>query len=84
MQKLQFRELLAALNRERRRRSLPSRPECRLLRLRAGLTQADIAVSIGITAAAVSRYESGKRRPRPKILDRYLAAIQVLSDAKTT
>lgn len=34
----------------------------RELRTRAGLTQEDIAAALGVTAAAVCQYESGKRR----------------------
>jgi DNA-binding transcriptional regulator YiaG len=76
--------LQQALKRARRRRSLPSPVERRLLRMRAGLSQADIAASLGTTAAAVSRYESGDRAPRPAILDKYLNVLDRLANAKTT
>lgn len=35
----------------------------RRLRLAAGLAQADIAGAIGVTPAAVTRWEAGDRRP---------------------
>jgi DNA-binding transcriptional regulator YiaG len=72
-----------ALDRAQRRRSLPSPVERRLLRMRAGLSQAEIAASLGTTAAAVSRYESGDRDPRGAILDKYLNVLDQLAHAKT-
>ena len=73
-----------ALERVERRRSLPCPAERRLLRLRAGLTLADVAESIGTTAPSVSRYETGRRSPRGLILDKYLEAIKALTHAKPT
>jgi DNA-binding transcriptional regulator YiaG len=70
--------LQEAIERAQHRRSLPSPVECRLLRLRAGLSQSEIAESIGTTAATVSRYETGHRCPRGPILDRYIAACEEL------
>lgn len=79
-----MKQLQAALDRAQRRRSLPAPVERRLLRMRAGLTQADVAASLGTTAAAVSRYESGDREPRPAILDRYLVILERLFGEKTS
>jgi|CXWL01.1.fsa_nt_gi transcriptional regulator with XRE-family HTH domain len=75
--------LQTALDRARRRRGFPSPAARRLLRLRAGLTQADIAKVLGTTTGAISRYESGDREPRPAILDRYLAVLERLSGETT-
>jgi transcriptional regulator with XRE-family HTH domain len=75
--------LQTAIDRARRRRGFPSPAERRLLRLRAGLTQADVAVSLGTTTAAVSRYESGDREPRGAILDAYLTVLERLANANT-
>ena len=74
--------LQTAIDRARRRRGFPSPAERRLLRLRAGLTQADVAASLGTTTAAVSRYESGDREPRRAILDKYLDILERLANAK--
>ena len=79
-----MKQLQAALDRAQRRRSLPSPVERRLLRMRAGLTQADVAGCLGTTTAAVSRYESGDREPSPAILDRYLGVLERLSGEKTS
>ena len=73
--------LQGALDRERRRKSLPGPIERRLLRMQAGLTQSDVAKCLGITAAAVSRYESGARDPRAAILEKYLIVIRRLANA---
>ena len=62
-----------------RRRALPTPIECRLLRLRARISQAEIAEIIGTLPSSVSRYETARRRPRGKILDKYLAVIESLS-----
>jgi transcriptional regulator with XRE-family HTH domain len=75
--------LQTAIDRAQRRRGFPSPAERRLLRLRAGLTQADVAVSLGTTTAAVSRYESGDREPRGAILDAYLTVLERLANANT-
>ena len=40
----------------------------RALRLAAGLTQAGLAARAGVSATAVSGYECGPRRPRPRLL----------------
>jgi len=77
-----MKQLQVALDRAQRRRSLPSPVERRLLRMRAGLTQADVAGCLGTTTAAVSRYESGDRSPRGPIIDRYLDILDRLTDAK--
>lgn len=73
-------KLERALEQARRRRSLPTPVEQRLLRLRAGLSQAAVAASVGVTTAAISRYESGQREPRPEILERYASVLSRLSD----
>jgi len=39
-------------------------------RERAGLTQREVADALGITPAAVSQYEAGKRAPRAEVLER--------------
>jgi len=71
-----------ALARVERRRSLPCPAECRLLRLRAGLTLIDVAETLGVTESSVSRYERGRRRPRGVIADKYVEALGVLRHAK--
>lgn len=72
-------QLEAALARVRQRRNLPPPIERRLLRMRAGLTQSALAASIGVTTAAISRYESGDRTPRPEILAPYADALKRLA-----
>lgn len=73
-----------ALERTRRRKSLPGPIERRLLRMQAGLTQKEVARCIGTTAAAVSRYESGNRQPHGAILDKYLDVLKRLLNEKAT
>ena len=73
-----------ALDRMRRRKSLPGPIERRLLRMQAGLTQQDVAKCLGTTAAAVSRYESGRREPHGDILDKYLIVIERLTNEKAS
>jgi predicted transcriptional regulator len=71
--------LEAALAQARERRNLPPPIERRLLRMRAGLTQSALAASLGITTAAISRYESGDRTPRAEILASYATALARLA-----
>lgn len=67
-----------ALERARRRKELPAPVQRRLLRMRAGITLADVARCLGTTVAAVSRYERGEREPRPAIMVRYLRILERL------
>jgi DNA-binding transcriptional regulator YiaG len=45
--------------------------EARRIRLDAGLSQTEIARSVGVTAGAVSRWETGSRRPVGEAAVRY-------------
>jgi transcriptional regulator with XRE-family HTH domain len=71
--------LTAALDRAKRRRSLPAPARRRLLREGAGLTQIDLARVIGVDRATVSRWESGEREPEEAHLDAYLEALDRLA-----
>lgn len=52
----------------------------RAIRVRAGLSQADMALVVGVSAAAVSRWEAGNRTPQPgKTLERYIKALSFLA-----
>ena len=72
------------LSQARRRRGLPSHVERRRLRVRAGLSQRDVAICLGVTPAAVSRYEAGERSPRGSICDRYINLIARIIREKQT
>ena len=65
--------------RRRAQRALPDPSRCRSLREAAQLTQEDLASVLGVTRAAVSRWELGERRPRAATLERYLAALERLA-----
>jgi len=47
----------------------------RRLRLAAGLRLADVAEVCGVNASCVSRWESGRRRPRSGHADAYAAVL---------
>jgi len=72
-----------ALGRANRRRSFPKPIERRSLRLRAGLTQTDVANAIGSSAATVSRYETGTREPNAKTRERYGKVLDRLAKEVT-
>jgi DNA-binding transcriptional regulator YiaG len=63
----------------RDRRRLPPPPARQLLRERAGVTMDAVAGEVGVTRAAVSRWEAGEREPRPGNLARYLAVLDRLA-----
>jgi DNA-binding transcriptional regulator YiaG len=54
----------AELARARTRGSLPPPALRRLIRERAGLTQAALARALGVNRAVLSRWENGERTPR--------------------
>ena len=64
-----------------KQRSLPSPAVRRALRVAAGLTQADLAAELGVSRAAVARWESGTRVPRGDYRITYAALLRELSRA---
>lgn len=45
-----------------------------------GITQKELAIRIGVTEAAMSRYVSGDREPRPDVLANIATALHTTSD----
>jgi DNA-binding XRE family transcriptional regulator len=71
----------AALRMTRLRRRLPAPAARRLIRERAGVSQAAVASAVGVARPAISRWESGKRTPRGEHLKRYVAALEQMATA---
>lgn len=46
-------------------------------RLRAGVSKADLALQIGVSAAAIGQYEAGVNSPRTDVLERLAKALDV-------
>ncbi|HXF83150.1 MAG TPA: helix-turn-helix transcriptional regulator [bacterium] len=67
------------LDRARQRRRLPDPKTRRLLRERAGITQAALAEAVGVSRAALCRWELGDREPDEQFLAKYLAALDRLA-----
>ena len=67
------------LEQARQRRSLPPPAVRRVLREQAGLSQHDVALALGIDRATVSRYESGQRAPRRRLVARYISLLARLA-----
>lgn len=68
-------------SRIRVRPTLPTPAECRQIREGAGLTQAVVADAVGVTPQAVALWESGRRRPRGLLFNRYAEAIDAMREA---
>ena len=64
----------------RKRAALPDPEERRRLRLAAGLSQADVGVAAGVSAAAVSQWERGAREPTGEALEAYVRVLGVLRE----
>ena len=47
------------------------------LRIRAAMTQSDLAKIVGVSYVQISNYETGRARPRPRMLKRLARALQV-------
>jgi DNA-binding transcriptional regulator YiaG len=71
------------LAKSRLRRRLPDAEIRALLRQRAGVSQAEVADVVGVTAATVSRWESGTRTPSGVHLTRYLELLDELARQAT-
>ena len=60
----------------RLRRELPEPGRRRYLRERAAISQGALADAVGVRTSAISRWESGKRQPRPgRALAAYVEAL---------
>ncbi|MDR6267782.1 XRE family transcriptional regulator [Arthrobacter russicus] len=46
-------------------------------RVRVGVSKSDLAVEIGVSAAAIGQYEAGVNSPRPDVLDRLARTLNV-------
>lgn len=46
-------------------------------RSRLGVSKTDLAVKVGVSAAAIGQYEAGVNSPRPEVLDRLATALEV-------
>ena len=60
------------------KRNFPPPDTRRHLRLRAGLTQQELAEVLGINRATVARYELGQRKPTGALLARYAKLLDDL------
>jgi DNA-binding transcriptional regulator YiaG len=70
----------AALARTRQRRRFPPAATRRHLRESWGLSQGDFARELGVSTAAVSRWETGRRVPRdPALLKKYAELLERLA-----
>ena len=59
-------------------RVLPVPAQRRAIRQSGGLSQGDLAVDLGVTRAAVSRWETGDRTPRGDLLVAYAELLERL------
>ncbi len=54
----------------------PEGVEIKIARIRAGLRQYEVAMSVGILPNRLSEIEAGRRRPSPELLERILRAVK--------
>jgi DNA-binding transcriptional regulator YiaG len=62
----------------RAQKALPNLAMRRAIRVGAGLSQADVAECLGVHRESVSRWESGHRTPRGRVLVDYVALLDEL------
>jgi len=62
----------------RLRRQLPAPPMRRAIRQAAGISEATLAKSIGVSRSAISQWEAGSRFPHGENLRKYVAALAEL------
>ena len=72
-------EVDLALEQAQTRRRLPPPAARRRLRERAGLRQGVLARVLGVSGAAVSRWESGKRMPARRFVSAYASLLDRLA-----
>lgn len=61
----------------------PEGVEIKILRIKAGLRQYEVAASVGILPNRLSEIEAGRRRPSPELLQRILQVIKGNHDGQT-
>ena len=61
------------------RPTLPDPAYLKAIRQKSGLTQAEVAEAIGVTAGAVKHYEAGRRQPRGENLTKYSEAVEEMA-----
>lgn len=61
------------------RSRLPTPAECRSIRERAGVTQAEFAEALGVSRQTLIHWEQGERFPRRDHRLRYVRALELLS-----
>jgi DNA-binding transcriptional regulator YiaG len=79
-------EALVALAHRRKdaHQQLPEPTRRTVIRLRAGLTQGEMANVLGVSRQAVARWEAGDRQPGGKNLPSYVALLERLAQEFTT
>lgn len=63
----------------RAHRRLPKPAEARAIRLAAGVAQTRLAGELGVNRVTLARWERGTRRPRGRLLERYVALLEALA-----
>jgi len=56
--------------------------DLKIMRIRAGLRQYDVAAKAGITPPRLCEIEAGRLKPSDQLLDRIIKAIERMSKAK--
>jgi transcriptional regulator with XRE-family HTH domain len=72
-------QLSELLLRAQRRRALPPTHERARIRQAVGLTQAEIAMVLGVDRTTVCRWERGNRRPGRAHVNKYAALLERLA-----
>jgi transcriptional regulator with XRE-family HTH domain len=53
----------------------------REIRKAAGVSQAQVAAELGVQRVTVARWETGLRKPSPRLLERYVELLEQLREA---
>ena len=77
-----YERIASAIAAHGRRSQLPEPALRRILRTRVGLTQTDVADTLGVCPPTVSRWESGAT-PRGSALDRYIELLAFLATTES-
>lgn len=64
-------------------RAMTASGEARAVRVAARLSQAEVAAAALVSAAAISRWEAGRRVPQGVAAVRYARVLRVLADRET-
>lgn len=73
---------VSELKEKARQRQLPPPHVARAIRLRARITQAELAEALGVAQPTIAHWEAGRKKPSPAHAGEYAAALDAMGEIR--